>query len=303
MVRSAFARVAPLMPAVQLQLYPGHTAAEFSLIQRYFDRDPAAEPGFIVDRLGVRTRVASLWDGVAGLSGTVIPLPLEADFHAEAVEWIGVLKAVDTARKRFVAMELGAGWGPWLVAGATAARRRGITALRLLGVEADPVHFAAMQQHFRDNGIDPADHVLLHAAVGGGAGRARFPRSADARNDWGQRPDADARAADMIEVDRVAIGDLIFREPVWDLVHIDVQGGEAELCRAAVELLGERVRWLVIGTHSRVIEGELVALLHAAGWQLENEKPARVVWNPAAATLEAMTTHDGTQVWRNVHLT
>jgi hypothetical protein len=34
-------------------------------------------------------------------------------------------------------------------------------------------------------------------------------------------------------------------------------------------------------------------------WQLENEKPAKLVWNTGFPTLEGMTVLDGTQVWRN----
>jgi len=36
-----------------------------------------------------------------------------------------------------------------------------------------------------------------------------------------------------------------------------------------------------------------------AGWILENEKPTRFVFDVDTSSLERMTTHDGTQVWRN----
>jgi FkbM family methyltransferase len=301
LLRPVLARLVPMMPPVPLQLYPGHTQAELGLIREYFRLDPTPEPGFITDRLGVRTDVAALWDDARTLAGTVLPPPLEADFHAEAIEWIGLLKSVSGASGRFAAMELGAGWGPWLVAGAAAARLRGIDAVRLLGVEADPVHFDAMRAHLRNNGLDPDQHRLHCAAVGVTAGTARWPRVADARNEWGGRP-VDAAApsdAEMMQVEVIPIARLLEAEPVWDLVHIDVQGAEAELCRAAIGLLCGRVRWLIIGTHSRIIEGELMALLHGAGWALENEKPCRFSYSAKAASAEAMTTLDGTQVWRN----
>ena len=97
----------------------------------------------------------------------------------------------------------------------------------------------------------------------------------------------------------MGIAGLLATQPVWDLVHIDVQGSEVEICRAGLAGLQERVRWLVIGTHSRVIEGALIALLRDAGWVLENEKPCRFTFSPTALDLVAMTTLDGTQVWRN----
>jgi FkbM family methyltransferase len=293
-------------PAGPLQAFPGYASGELHLIRSAHCHRPAGESGFITDRLGVRTRVTSLWDGAQALSGKVTGLPIPADWHCEAVEWVGLLKAVRAARGQFVAMELGAGWGPWLVAGAKAASDAGITRLRLLGVEADPVHFGYLRQHFTDNGLDPEAHTLLNAAVGPEAGQARWPCVADPRNDWGLRP-LDASGADyrghptsgMRDVTILGFADLLAREALWDLVHIDVQGGETELCRSAMALLGERARHVVIGTHSRVIDGALMALFLASGWALENEKPARMQYRAGAPTPEAMTVADGVQVWRN----
>ena len=216
----------------------------------------------------------------------------------EAIEWVGLLKAVASACEgRFAMMELGAGWGPWLAAGAVAARLRGLHDLRLLGVEADPGRFALMRQHFLDNDLDPDAHRLVCAAVGVEAGHARWPRIADPPNAAGARPvqesggklDADDVAymqgglEDFIDVEIVPLGDLLAEQEVWDLVHIDVQGWEAKLCAGCVEPLNRRVRWLIIGTHSRPIDGEVIAILHAAGWVLENEKPTRFRFDPAKA--------------------
>jgi hypothetical protein len=105
--------------------------------------------------------------------------------------------------------------------------------------------------------------------------------------------------ADTIAVKIVPILDLIRREPSWDLVHVDVQGTEFDLVRSALDELNQRVHWLVIGSHSRKIDGDLIELLAGAGWLLENEKPTKFAFQAGAATLEAMTVLDGTQVWRN----
>jgi hypothetical protein len=63
--------------------------------------------------------------------------------------------------------------------------------------------------------------------------------------------------------------------------------------------LNERVRWVVIGVHSRILDADLLRLFHGAGWILEHEKPTRFRFNPSKATFEAMVIADGTQVWRN----
>ena len=106
----------------------------------------------------------------------------------------------------------------------------------------------------------------------------------------------------MVEVEIVSFRRVLGLQPLWDLVHIDIQGTEVELCRAFVDELSARVRYMVIGTHSRKIEGDLMDLLIRARWDLEHEKPARFVFRRGETTLERMTIQDGTQVWRNPRL-
>ena len=285
------------------QIYAGYRPEELSLIREHFCLSSKPTEGFITDCLGVKTRGSSLWDQVQFLVGTVIPPPIPNDFHAEAVEWIGLLKSVRSAKGKYVAMELGAGWGPWVVAGAVAARNAGIRNISLLAVEGDPGHFAFLRQHFIDNGLNPDQHVLLQAAVGARPGRARWPR-VEPRNSYGTRPltGVDAQLANTFELKVLSMSDLLRQQNRWDLVHVDVQGSEVEICEAAIALLNERAHWLVVGTHSRLIEGQLISLLMNAGWVLENEKPVIFEVQRSAPSAEALTRVDGTQIWRNPRL-
>ena len=97
----------------------------------------ASVPGSFVDYLGVQTRCGYLPPAYAEYAGEVegvdgagaVPL------H-EATETIAMLTAVQEGTGLFTVAELGAGWGPWLVAGAAAARQRGRPS-RLIGVEGD----------------------------------------------------------------------------------------------------------------------------------------------------------------------
>jgi FkbM family methyltransferase len=305
------------MPSVAPgEIYAGYSVSDMWVFDFFSDARPQPVSGFVTDFLGSRTRTSSLWDAVRTLDGQVLGRPVPHDLF-EAIEWIGLLKAVASARSgRFAVMELGAGWGPWLVAGAVAARLRGVHDLRLLGVEADPGRYELMRQHLLDNDLDPAAHRLVCAAVGVERGRARWPRIADAANAGGARPvresgrtlDQDDAAYmqgaidDFIDVEIVPFGDLISEEPIWDLVHIDVQGWEVKLCASCVEPLNARVRWLIIGTHSRLIEGEVIEILATAGWVLENEKPTRFHFAPGKSPIALMTEVDGVQVWRNPRL-
>ena len=294
---------------------PFYSDDDVRLLEQFRVAGRAPRPGFIVDFLDVHTRVTSLADGQRASEG-VLDIPVPGDYHAEAIEYVGLLKGVIRAKDQFVVLEVGAGWGPWLVAGAKAARARGIETVRLYGIEADPTHVEFMRQHLRDNGLDPEGHCLIHAAVGLEPGRARFPRVADAANDWGSRPArlaaGETNQEDVrylgplleasLEVDVLSLADVLAREPRWDLVHIDIQGWEAFVCEGSYAHLNARVATLVIGTHSRKIEGDLVALFHREGWMLENEQPSRFRYLQGVPLLESMNLADGTQVWTNPRL-
>jgi hypothetical protein len=92
--------------------------------------------------------------------------------------------------------------------------------------------------------------------------------------------------------------DLVLREDRWDLIHIDIQGDEHDICNSCIEDLNDRVHWIVVGTHSRKIDGDMLQLLTRAQWELEHEQPTTFQFR-RNTPLEAMTTMDGTQVWRN----
>ena len=295
---------------VALQLFPGYTEADTEIFAEFLNPNARPEPGFLVDFLGSRIRKTSVWKEARALEGQVIGPPVPADFHAEAVEWIGLLKAVRSANGQYVAMELGAGFGPWVIAGAVAARLLHIEQIRLCAVEGDPQHFAYLRQHFTDNDFDPDQHLLIEAVVGVQPGVARWPilDPSVSTESWGCRPICSQgdymgrsfQGTKSIEV--VPLKDLVLREPIWDLIHIDVQGDEVDICRSCIDELNARVRWMIVATHSRKIDGDLLELMCRAGWFLEHEKPAKFSFLANPTTLEAMTTVDGTQVWRNLRL-
>ena len=104
-----------------LQLFPGYTDADEALLKSFENANARSEPGFITDFLGGRTRTTSVWKEVRQLDGQLMGLPVPSDFHAETIEWVGLLKSICTATQKYVAMELGAGFGPWVIAGAIAA--------------------------------------------------------------------------------------------------------------------------------------------------------------------------------------
>ena len=296
---------------IALQLFPGYTELDTVLFEQFLNPNAKPEPGFLTDFLGCRTRITSLWKEVRELDGQLLRIPVPGDFHAETIEWLGLLKAVRGANREYVAMELGAGFGPWVIAGGMAAKLRGIENIRLYAVEGDPQHFRSLHQHFIDNGFEPSRHTLIEAAVGITAGVAQWPVLEDAlaTEEWGLRPmqsntDYTGRKFHKTKpVNVIAMRELVLKESFWDLIHIDVQGDEVDICRSCIDELNARARWIIVGTHSRKLDGDFLQMMCDAGWFLEHEKPAKFTFVPNSTKLESMTTMDGTQVWRNPRLT
>lgn len=263
----------------------------------------AGEKGFLTDFLGVKTRCSYLPNAYASLSGIVDGPPTEANAHFHSLsEWKATLLAVMEAKdNRFVIIELGAGWGPWIVSGASAARKLGIENIVMAGIEGSAEHFAFLRQHLLDNGFKPEDHILMHAVVGAADGIAKFPKLRSPSEEWGASADfSDAfPKGEMDEVKCVALGGILSQLPTVDLIHCDIQGAEAEVLAAARDALNERVKRIVIGTHSRSIEVSLLDLFSSAGWRLETDERCELT---QLADGKCVLARDGVQVWRNTAL-
>lgn len=85
---------------------------------------------------------------------------------------------------------------------------------------------------------------------------------------------------------------------------MDIQGNEIALCEANAHLLNARVRYLIVGTHWRSIDGELMERMFGEGWVLEYERPTvmRCPALPGAGGMFHHTVVDGVQVWHNPRL-
>jgi hypothetical protein len=83
-----------------------------------------------------------------------------------------------------------------------------------------------------------------------------------------------------------------------DLLHIDIQGGEADFIAGCLSVMNSKVGYLVVGTHSRQIEGRIMDTLLGAKWKLEIERPAII----SLLGDGPLVTVDGVQGWRNPRL-
>ncbi len=273
-----------------------------ALIRRYHVEDQSPEPGIIRNFLGTRIEPVIHPSVLEPKSGTVEGLPFPGNWHADIAEWAAALLSVERAADTYRIVEAGCGWGCWMVNMGVAARNRGLDTT-LIGIEGEARHLINARRTLSLNGFEDDSITLKHGVAGPKSGHAIFPRTEQGQVGWGgeaifdptpEQIDAARRGTDTQVLDCVTLGELSGDKPI-DLLHIDIQGAEADFVAGNIAQMDRYVRHVLIGTHSRVLEGALVAHLSAAGWRLEMERPAIMPIHGGKQYLAI----DGVQFWVN----
>jgi Methyltransferase FkbM domain len=294
------------------QIYRGYDGAQETMLRSMVTGEARQETDRIVDGFGQQTLLECIpFASGFDLARLTHPIP-DDGYHAEAAEYIALADAVRRAEGRFCIAELGAGWGPWVGLGGVLARNRGIAEIELIGVEALPARFALLEKHLHTNGLRPLDGDrtvrdgvscrLFNGAATVTRSEVFFPDvgiidMGSAVSETGDDRDYRGRRVRNLRVQGYPLDEILGSSRI-DLLHIDVQGSEVALVEANLDLIARQVDAMMIGTHSRVIEGALIDLLYRNGWQLELEKPCRVAWTAHPVSQQAMTETDGCQYWR-----
>ncbi len=280
------------------------------MIQRHAVPDLQPVAGYLRNFLGVLVDPRIFPAILGARDGQVEAVPIPANWHADLPEWAAALRAVDLARDSFTVIELGCGWGCWMNNTGAAARRAGL-GTRLVGIEGDAGHLAFARESCAANGFALEQVTLRHEISDERSGTALFPRQERGGGAWGLEPILAATEEQCREASEthshdalpmIPLAELAAPFPRVDLLHVDIQGGEAALVSECLPTLHEKVSYLVIGTHSRQIEGALFGTLLRSGWQLEIERPAILSISPVPGHTEPLVTVDGVQGWRNPRL-
>lgn len=276
------------------------------IIRRHAAPGLQPRPGYLTNFLGVLIDPKFFPQLLGGRGGQVEGLPIPGNWHADMAEFAAALRAVELAHDRFTMIELGCGWGCWMNNTGGAARRRGLD-VRLIGVEGDRGHVRFAEEASRVNGFTESQVTLHHGIAAAGSGVALFPRQGHAGEFWGlqplfgasdtQRQEA-AQSGNYDELSMIALSDLAASHQRVDFLHIDIQGGEADLIAQCLPLLCEKMAYVFVGTHSRQIEGRLFDVMLGAGWRLEIERPGFLKLDGATPYMWI----DGVQGWRNPRL-
>ena len=286
-----------------------HCHANFDavgLIRKYENPERRPKKGHIVNFQGVAVNTNFLPHVLKGQEGKVEECPIPANWHADIAEWAAAFRAVELAQGSFTMIELGCGWGCWMNNTGAAARKRGLP-LHLIGVEADAGHLRFAGEALRTNGFSEDQTTLIRGVAGARSGAALFPKQTVSGAHWGLEPVFDddpeqfalkQQSGMYEEVPIIALATVIGDRRRIDLIHIDIQGGEADFVEQSISTLTARVAYLLIGTHSKPIEGRLFNALLGAGWHLDIERPLLFSLHDG----QPVTGIDGVQGWRNPHL-
>jgi FkbM family methyltransferase len=287
------------------------TVVDTSILKRFEPWSGTIPAGYFAYFLGNIAR-ADYWafskDQRAIYDGERFHVFSTPSFDDNLFDWIVMLEAVADGEGPFAMAALGAGWGRWLVAAAFASRQAGRAPLQLIGVEAEPTHFAWMREHFQDNGLDPAEHELIHAAAARESGHAWFYFGRP--DSWyGQSIVRDDRLEHQTEIgeadyngERVRLvrtvdfAELASRRARIDYLHMDIQGAEFEFLSSAPEMLNAKVKRVLVGTHSAEIEENLRRLFDGLAWRCQYDVP---MGGEVLVNDEVVTVGDGVQVWIN----
>jgi hypothetical protein len=276
------------------------------IVRRHAVPNVQGAPGYLTNFLGVRINPKFFPEILQGREGEVEGIPIPANWHADVAEWGAALRAVDLARDSFTVVELGSGWGCWINNTGVAARRAGLD-VHLVGIEGDAGHLRFAEEACATNAFPPQQVTLHRGIAAPGSGIALFPRQQQAGIEWGLEPifgatEQERRRAAQLgshdELPMIALEQVVAPHRRIDLLHIDIQGGEADFIAGCLPVMNSKVGYLVVGTHSRQIEGRIVDTLLGEKWNLEIERPAIL----SLAGGAPQVTVDGVQGWRNPQL-
>lgn len=193
------------------------------------------------------------WDKNVLPGGTVVtpgyPAPSEW-----TVDWFACLLAARLAGDRFTVIELGAGYGQWMVTSIMAYKAlHPDRPCHGMALEAEATHYEWLQQHVKKNLGDYKDvRTDLLQAAAGYDGVAQFPIISEPDRDYGAAYQAAEGASQMTKVDCLSMKtvDERFAEPTIDVLHVDIQGAEADLiANSGFKECLSKTRFALFGTH------------------------------------------------------
>lgn len=272
------------------------------------------DPACFANCFGVQTR-ADLFFTAGEYAGRLIPgFPIPDDrVYGGQAEYTGLLTAFEnrTSPSSFVAIELGAAWGPWVALAGVVAKRAGVESIALVAVEASEQKISSLEDHLSRNGLINVEGIetrVIHGAAWSEDTILHFPKEMPITDYGGAASSSESQndyrgfTYETVPVQAYSLETLSKDFPRVDYMHWDIQWAERDLALASTDFLNARVKHLYIGTHSRAIEGILMETFFKMGWDLLWQQPCSFKYDKTKPSLEGMTTTDGEMLWANPNI-
>lgn len=202
----------------------------------------------------IQARFKQNWERNVSEAGSMVK-PGYPKLSEWTVDWIACLLAASMAGRNFRVIELGAGYGQWMVNAILAYRLIKEGRCHGLALEAESNHYQWLKSHVERNlsHLDGVETDLLKGAAGQD-GEVSFPIIEDPRADYGASyfagaPNEKTGYETVPGWSLKSIYGRVGHESV-DLLHVDIQGGERDLfARSDLAELLSRTHVVLVGTH------------------------------------------------------
>jgi len=296
--------------------FSGFIDGDIPLLEKYRNKENIdGKEGYITDFIGIRHNLGCLPESLMSFSGMVfnkIPIPWDG-IHAETIEYVSCFTSIESSRQSsYTMIELGAGWGPWMSISGRAAIKNGIKQINLIGVEGANNKIPFLKKHLTENNLRPQseDFKTSFLYKDGEVKTKIYDGVVNTDGTYMEFPDVPVDhygaslvhkiSAPLVKVKGFSLSSIISPYPYIDFAHLDLQGYEKELIFENIDLLKEKVKYLFIGTHSRLIEAFLVEFLYENNFILLREQPCLVHWpDQSPDNFISHTYIDGSQFYVN----
>lgn len=199
------------------------------------------------------------------------------------VDWVASVVAATTAGNTFKVVELGAGYGQWLVSSIMAYKALNQKGEVFgLAVEADSIHYEWLQNHVESN-LGKLNNVqtLLIQAAAGLDGTVEFPVVEDPSKNYGASYSLTELHDRTISVNCLSLSSIYAQlpNPRVDLLHVDIQGAEQDLIsHAEFTTTLSQTRYILFGTHrTDALHEKVKNSLIDAGFEILVEWPRNTI--------------------------
>lgn len=252
---------------------------------------------FIPEKVDARRRGLECWSGRT-VAHFDLDQSLPSPNHEDLFEYIDLLYSVSTSSEKFTMVEVGAGYGRWILNAFNALNRRikpGVIDYQFYGFEADLTRLNHCRMLAQSAGIknivlypeavvSKSDQekskfasFSFHKADPARFGGAVIDESRDSISGRGVEGDTSWRV--VADVNTCRLSDRLSDVGLIDFVDFDIQNAEISVIPSEIEFLTTRARVVHVGTHSPLADEVVKKSFTEHGWIPRWELPWRSTYS------------------------